>query len=155
MKKYEIGMYGGKFMPFHKGHNYCIEVAAKECKKVYVILFAGGNVVAISKGQADSALDTNSGYTYNGGDVLAISMAGGMGSESANTTSSNKTIKSSLSISSGSYVTVTINGATKVVVKSPISISAQIVYLGSNTASITTSSNASATLDSNGVYWNV
>lgn len=35
-------MYGGKFMPFHKGHNYCIEVATNECEKVYVILFYGG-----------------------------------------------------------------------------------------------------------------
>lgn len=43
MKKYGIGMYGGKFMPFHKGHNYCIETAAKECKFVYVILFYGGS----------------------------------------------------------------------------------------------------------------
>lgn len=42
MKKYKIGMYGGKFMPFHKGHNYCIEVATSECEKVYVILFYGG-----------------------------------------------------------------------------------------------------------------
>ena len=43
MKKYKIGMYGGKFMPFHKGHNYCIEVATEECEKVYVILFYGGS----------------------------------------------------------------------------------------------------------------
>ena len=43
MKKYKIGMYGGKFMPFHKGHKYCIDVAASECEKVYVILFYGGN----------------------------------------------------------------------------------------------------------------
>lgn len=42
MYKYEIGMYGGKFMPLHKGHNYCIETAAKECKRVYVIMFYGG-----------------------------------------------------------------------------------------------------------------
>ena len=42
MKKYEIGMYGGKFLPLHKGHNYCIEVASRECSKVYVILFFGG-----------------------------------------------------------------------------------------------------------------
>ena len=42
MTSYNIGMYGGKFMPLHKGHNYCIEVASKECKKVYVILFYGG-----------------------------------------------------------------------------------------------------------------
>ena len=42
MKKYEIGMYGGKFLPLHIGHNYCIDVATKECNKVYVILFFGG-----------------------------------------------------------------------------------------------------------------
>ena len=42
MKKYEIGMYGGKFLPLHKGHNYCIETATKECERVYVILFFGG-----------------------------------------------------------------------------------------------------------------
>ena len=35
-------MYGGKFLPFHKGHNYCVQVAAKECDTVYVILFWGG-----------------------------------------------------------------------------------------------------------------
>ncbi len=41
--KYSIGMYGGKFMPFHKGHRYCVETACSECEKVYVILFYGGN----------------------------------------------------------------------------------------------------------------
>ncbi len=35
-------MYGGKFLPFHKGHAYCVEVAAKECETVYVIMFFGG-----------------------------------------------------------------------------------------------------------------
>ena len=42
MKKYRIGMYGGKFLPFHKGHKYCVEIAASECEVVYVILFWGG-----------------------------------------------------------------------------------------------------------------
>ena len=28
-------------MPFHKGHNYCVEFAARECETVYVILFYG------------------------------------------------------------------------------------------------------------------
>ena len=42
MKKYEIGMYGGKFLPFHKGHRFCVETAARECETVYVILFWGG-----------------------------------------------------------------------------------------------------------------
>ena len=42
MKQYKTGMYGGKFMPFHKGHQYCVETAASECETVYVILFLGG-----------------------------------------------------------------------------------------------------------------
>ena len=42
MKKYKIGMYGGKFLPFHKGHRFCVETAAMECETVYVILFWGG-----------------------------------------------------------------------------------------------------------------
>lgn len=43
MKKFKVGMYGGKFMPFHKGHLYCVEQAAKLCEKLYVILFTGGS----------------------------------------------------------------------------------------------------------------
>ncbi len=41
-KPYHVGMYGGKFLPFHLGHRYCVEYAAKECDIVYVILFWGG-----------------------------------------------------------------------------------------------------------------
>ncbi len=40
---YKVGFYGGKFLPFHKGHDYCIRCAAKQCDKVYVILFYGGD----------------------------------------------------------------------------------------------------------------
>ncbi len=43
MKKYSVGFYGGKFMPLHRGHKYCIDVAASECEKLYVILFYGGD----------------------------------------------------------------------------------------------------------------
>ena len=42
IKKYLTGMYGGKFMPFHKGHKYCLDIAARECETVYLILFHGG-----------------------------------------------------------------------------------------------------------------
>lgn len=41
-KKYKIGMYGGKFMPFHKGHKYCLSTAADECDTVYAIMFYNG-----------------------------------------------------------------------------------------------------------------
>ena len=42
MKQYKTGMYGGKFLPFHKGHRFCVETAAIECETVYVILFHSG-----------------------------------------------------------------------------------------------------------------
>ena len=38
----KVGMYGGKFLPLHKGHLYCIDVASKECDLVYAILFVNG-----------------------------------------------------------------------------------------------------------------
>ena len=37
------GFYGGKFMPMHKGHLYCIDTAARQCDHVTVIMFVGGN----------------------------------------------------------------------------------------------------------------
>lgn len=40
-KIYKTGMYGGKFLPFHKGHNFCVQTAARECERVFVILFWG------------------------------------------------------------------------------------------------------------------
>ena len=43
VKKYKVGMYGGKFMPLHKGHLRCLQIAAEECELVYFILFYGGN----------------------------------------------------------------------------------------------------------------
>ena len=42
-KKYKVGMYGGKFMPMHKGHLKCLDMAARECEQVYLILFYGGD----------------------------------------------------------------------------------------------------------------
>lgn len=42
-KKYKVGMFGGKFMPFHKGHLHCVEIASKQCETLYVLLFHGGD----------------------------------------------------------------------------------------------------------------
>ena len=39
-KMYKCGFYGGKFLPFHAGHKYCIQVAAGECDRLVVIFFA-------------------------------------------------------------------------------------------------------------------
>ena len=37
---YKRGFYGGKFLPFHLGHLYCIEIAAKQCEELVVIFFS-------------------------------------------------------------------------------------------------------------------
>lgn len=39
---YKCGMYGGKFLPFHKGHQFCCKVASLLCEKIYVIIFING-----------------------------------------------------------------------------------------------------------------
>ena len=37
------GFFGGKFLPMHKGHLYCIDTAASMCDRVVVVLFTGGD----------------------------------------------------------------------------------------------------------------
>lgn len=37
------GFYGGKFLPMHKGHLYCIDTAARMCGHVTVLMFVGGD----------------------------------------------------------------------------------------------------------------
>jgi len=39
---YNIGFYGGKFLPFHKGHLHCILRAASQCNKLYVVIMYNG-----------------------------------------------------------------------------------------------------------------
>lgn len=53
-----VGFYGGKFLPMHKGHLYCIDVAAKQCDRVVVIMFINGDdEVAIRKTADDPCFD--------------------------------------------------------------------------------------------------
>lgn len=40
--KHIEGFYGGKFLPMHKGHVYCIDAAASICDHVVVIMFING-----------------------------------------------------------------------------------------------------------------
>lgn len=37
---YDRGFFGGKFLPFHRGHQYCIQTAAQQCRELVVIFFA-------------------------------------------------------------------------------------------------------------------
>ena len=118
------------------------------------ILFSGGRTVVISTSGGNSAIDTEQGYGYTGGAVIAVMPSGGMSSEATHCRSFSSVGKSTrISLASGSYLTVEVesNVAT---VKMPVSMSALVVVLGDTSPSVTAESSASAELDSNGVSWN-
>ena len=118
------------------------------------IVFEGGKVLVISTSKGNSAIDTEAGYSYTGGSVLAIMPSGGMTSESTKCNNTSAMAKKTISLSSGSYLTVSVSSTTVVTVKMPCSLSAMVIYLGNSSASMSSSSSSSAVLEENGVAWN-
>ena len=118
------------------------------------IVFSGGNVVVISNSSMNSAIDTENGYTYTGGSVIAIMPKGGMSSESTHCSNFSKIGTSKqMSLTSGSYLEVLI-GSDAATVKMPLSMTALVIVLGDNSPEIKTASSTSLALDQNGVAWN-
>lgn len=118
------------------------------------ILFSGGKTVVITASQGNSAIDSERGYQYTGGYVLAVTSSGGMSGETTNCrnlTSVGK--KQSMSLSSGEYVTVNMDSKTVLTVKMPCSVNATVVFLGSTSASISSANSTTADLDKNGICW--
>ena len=119
------------------------------------IAFNGGNTVIISTSGGNSAIDSDGGYKYTGGRVLAIMPSGGMSGESthcSNFSSIGK--KQSVSLSASSYATVKIDGSAVLSVKMPKALnSALAIYLGNKNAAISSATSSTGTADSNGVYW--
>lgn len=114
------------------------------------ILFSGGRSVIISTGRADSSIDTEAGYTYEGGYVAAIGLAGGMSKESTNCAPSLTGVGTSktVSLSAGSYLTV--SGI--VTVKAPTAMNALVICLGKTNAGISTGTTGGGDAD---VVWSV
>ena len=142
-----IKIQGGSLYIYAKGDG----IDSNSRESYNAILFSGGNTIVICNSNGNSAIDSDGGYSYTGGYVLALMPNGGMTSESthcSNLSSIGKT--ASVSLSANGYCVVN-NIAT---VKMPVSMSAYAVFLGSSSATITSSTSTSYTLDSNGVYWN-
>ena len=115
------------------------------------ILFNGGKTVVISTSSGNSCIDTERGYTYQSGYVVAMCPTG-MTSEcetvSGGVSSYGK--KTSTTLTSGKYLVI----SGMVEIKLPTSISnGYVIELGSTSASISTTSSSSNTFDSNGVCW--
>ena len=118
------------------------------------IVFSGGNTVVISNSNGNSAIDTEQGYAYEGGAVIAIMPRGGMSNEATHCQNFSSIGKSTqTSLSSGSYLVVGIGNQTATV-KMPASINALVITLGDSSPSINTESSTNVTLDENGVAWN-
>ena len=118
------------------------------------IVFSGGKTVVISNSQMNSALDTEQGYTYSGGSVIAIMPSRAMTSEATHCSNfSSIGTKASVTLNSGSYLTVKDGSKTVATIKSPVDLSALVVYLGSSSAKISSENSSSVTLDNNGVCW--
>ena len=118
------------------------------------IVFSGGEVVVISTSNGNSVLDTDAGYSYNGGRVLAICPSGGMWNESIKCSGFNNVGKyASGSLSKDQVLTVSVGGSLSVALKMPVSLSSVVIYLGSNSPTFGTSSSSSVSFDANGVYW--
>lgn len=119
------------------------------------IVFSGGKTVIICSSSNNSAIDTEAGYCYNGGSVVAIMPSRGMTSEAIHCRNfSSVAAKTTLNLTKDSYLTVSADGNTAVTVEMPVSLSATVIYLGDKDAKITTENTVSASFDSNGVYWN-
>jgi len=112
----------------------------------------------MTNGNGENAIDTDNGYTYNSGTVIAICNGGGMGGmggfgggmgggmSSENTNCSNFSsigTSSTASVSSGYYLSAKVSGTTTIAIKVTASFSSgTVIYLGSNSASFSTSSSA-------------
>ena len=98
------------------------------------ITFESGTVYIYAGG--DSSIDTEQGYTYTGGTVLALCPSNGMGNEAVNCRNfSSIGTKTTLNLSQGQTVNVKVGGNTVASVTMPCRLSALAVYLGSANAS--------------------
>ena len=118
------------------------------------IVFSGGNTVVISNSNGNSAIDTEQGYAYEGGAVVAIMPRGGMSNEATHCQSFSSVGKSTqMSLNKDIFLVAEIGGGTATV-KIPASINALVITLGDSSPSLTTESSVNVTLDENGVAWN-
>ncbi len=95
------------------------------------ISFEGGDAVIISNSGMNSAIDTEKGYKYTAGSVVAIMPSGGMSSEAKHCENfSSIGTSKNMSLSSGS--TLTISGDMNRTITMPCSINGLVIILNQN-----------------------
>ena len=104
------------------------------------ILFNGGEVKIVSTSGGDSSIDTENGYTYRSGKVLALCPSNGMGNESMNCQNfSSIGTKKNMNLTANQTLTVKVDEEELTSLLMPCALSALILYLGSSNATISAS----------------
>lgn len=118
------------------------------------IVFSGGNTVILTTSGMNSAIDTEKGYQYTGGKVLALMPAKGMSQEALHCENFAEIgSKKTTAVIKERYLTVSVAEEDVVSIQMPEGLSAMVVYLGSNDAVVSVSEECTATLNTNGVSW--
>ncbi len=104
------------------------------------ILFNGGDIKIVSTSGGDSSIDTENGYTYQSGKVLALCPSNGMGNESMNCQNfSSIGTRKNMNLSANQTVSVKVGEEEMTSLLMPCALSALVIYLGSASASISAS----------------
>ena len=117
------------------------------------IAFKGGKSLLITTSGGNSAIDSEQGYSYSGGSVVAVMPQGGMSSESThcqNFSSIGKSTK--LSLTKGQYLLCNI-GSDSLTANMPSTISALIIMLGDSSATVKSQSTSSHNLSEGEFIW--
>lgn len=118
------------------------------------IIFSGGDTLVISTSGMNSAIDTEKGYKYEGGRVVAVSPAGGMSNEAVHCENfTDIGSKQNTGLILDRYATVMAGDEAVMTFRIPSGLNATVVYLGSNDASVSVETETTAETDVNGVYW--
>ena len=100
------------------------------------IVFSGGNTVVISNSGGNSAIDSEQGYAYTGGAVVAIMPQGGMSGEATHCQNFSQVgAYTQMNLNSGDLLIAQINGQT-LSVQMPASMRALVIALGDSNAEI-------------------
>ncbi len=104
------------------------------------ILFNGGDIKIVSTSGGDSSIDTENGYTYQAGKVLALCPSNGMGNESMNCQNFFSIgTKKNMNLSANQTLSVKVSDEELTSLVMPCALSALVIYLGSSSAVISAS----------------
>lgn len=101
------------------------------------ISFEGGRVIVLSTSGGNFSIDTEQGYSYTFGKVLALCPSNSMVSETTNCKNfSSIATRNNINLSKGTTLSVSVDSNVMTSLVMPCSLSAFVIYLGSSSASI-------------------